>query len=229
MIENIYINLLLTYYKLYIKLLTENIVIASSIIKSVKRSLISVVFVTPTLKRSITHIMDIVSLLMQDLRSLATKKAFYEPIVLANNVYKSLTRIIYDNIIITNIIIVGELYSQYFIESLTLVSVCSKQIVRSLIDTITAVSIKGNIILFRNVIQLINITLDFRRAHLLVLIQSIIITPLFNWVRPTLRTVKYTVSNSIKKSSMIVINKSNTAATSIKKATKMFLGGEELE
>lgn len=213
-----------------VKYFTESVAMTASMgARSLQRSLISVISVAQTLKRSITRIMDVVTLLMQDLRSLATTKAFYQPIVVANNVYKSITRSMQQNVIITSIYSKSIALYKYLTETLVITDYKKFNVARNLIDTITVTSaytrmfykylidnisiilIRGQFSITHRLVQAINITLDYRKAFYEIYVQPVIVAASFNWLRPVLRTVRYTV------------------ASGVKKATKMFLGGEENE
>lgn len=197
--------------------------------RSFQRLLISVISVAPTLKRSITRTMGVVTLLMQDLRSLATTKAFYQPIVVANNVYKSIMRTMRQNVILNDIYATSAALYKYLTETIVIsnykkfsitkiitesiytTNIYTKKYYKYLIDNISVILIRGQFSITHGIVQLVNILTDYRKAFYQTYIQSVVVTASFNWLRPVLRTVRYTI------------------ASGVKKATKMFLGGEENE
>jgi len=218
-----------TFFKATIKNFTESVSVACAM---GNRTIIiiqnSILNVSDTVNKSLTRKMDTLSLLITDYLPKTLNRPLYETISIANSIIKTITRTIVQSVYINTIFSttiniyvyltesigiscsVSKRFFKELMENITATCVYGRYIYKYIVENISIVFLKGKVTLTRNILQPTSIVGTVYKSTKRYLSESMIITTSLNWLRPVIHTAK------------------TTAAIVVKRATKLFLGGERL-
>lgn len=202
----------ITMFKAIMKILTESIVATAAMgERTLTRNISETVTNADSIRKSITRALAVETISVVDGFEKIITKLLRETITVGATLTKTLSRTFGQVIEIVDSITAYKAIIKVLTESVTVATSISKTIIRQLTETTTVVLVRGKFTAHRVINQSISITNNAYKSITRHIAEAIGADDDLNWLRPIATSVKHTV------------------ASNIKKATKLILGGEELE